>query len=57
MATFLKDKKGSSTKKILYLDQNMWIYLAQVIERCFSGTKRKFQIPIGFEEFEPVIKD
>lgn len=30
MATFLKDKKSNSTKKILYLDQNMWIYLAQV---------------------------
>jgi len=30
MATFLKDIKDRSTKKILYLDQNIWIYLAQV---------------------------
>ncbi len=30
MATFLKELKGKSTKKILYLDQNIWIYLAQV---------------------------
>lgn len=30
MATFLKERKGISAKKILYLDQNIWIYLAQV---------------------------
>ncbi len=30
MATSLKKRKGDSAKKILYLDQNMWIYLAQV---------------------------
>ncbi len=30
MATFLKELKGKSTKKILYLDQNIWIYFAQV---------------------------
>ncbi len=30
MTLYLKDLKENSTIKILYLDQNMWIYLAQV---------------------------
>lgn len=53
MAAFLKERKGSSTKKILYLDQNMWIYLAQV----FYGKNKDPLLKDVLAELQRVTKE
>jgi len=53
MATFLKDIKSKSEKKILYLDQNMWIYLAQV----FYGKNKNPLLTDILTELQLLVKE
>lgn len=53
MATFLKDIKESSTKKILYLDQNMWIYLTQI----FYGKNEDPLLKAVLAELQRVVQE